>query len=127
MVDGDPHLLTRAIENLLDNALRHTPGGGVIRITCHDGDTTITFSVADTGPGIPPDDLPRIFSPLFRADTSRSRSTGGAGLGLVITQRILRAHGGVISASNRLTGGAIFSVHLPAALAVETSARPTER
>jgi signal transduction histidine kinase len=112
---GDSHLLTRAVENLLDNALRHTPEGGQIRVRWHRQDAMLVFAVEDTGPGIGAQDLPHIFTPMYRGDASRSRETGGAGLGLAIAQRILRAHGGNLTAANRPEGGAKFTGTLPAA------------
>lgn len=112
-VDGDTHLLTRAVENLLDNALRHTPSGGRVDVKCHAEPSQVIFSVSDTGPGIPNPDLPRLFVPLYRGETSRNRRTGGAGLGLTIAQRILQSHGGDLTARNRPTGGAIFTGSLP--------------
>jgi signal transduction histidine kinase len=69
----------------------------------------VTFAVADTGPGLDPRDLPRLFSPLYRGEDSRSRETGGAGLGLTIARRILQAHGGDLTAANRPGGGAEFT------------------
>ncbi|HEY8491957.1 MAG TPA: HAMP domain-containing sensor histidine kinase [Dehalococcoidia bacterium] len=113
MVDGDAHLLGRAAENLLDNALRFTPGGGSVQVECRAEPDRVTFSVADTGPGIPARDLPNLFTPLYRGETSRNRRTGGAGLGLAIARRILRAHGGDLTARNRGTGGAVFTGWLP--------------
>lgn len=114
-LSGDQHLLDRAVQNLLDNALRHTLEGGTVTLRwCQDGNT-VTFSVEDTGPGIAAPDLPYIFTPLYRAEASRNRQTGGAGLGLTIARRILRAHGGDLSAANAPGGGAIFSAVLPAA------------
>ncbi len=114
VVEIDPHLIERAVENLLDNALRHTPVGGTISISCaRDGDM-VAFAVADDGPGIAPEDLPQIFAPLYRAESSRNRRTGGAGLGLTIARRILRAHGGDLSAANG-ERGAIFRGTLPVA------------
>lgn len=113
VVDGDSHLLTRAAENLLDNALRHTPSGGSVRVTCHAGPDTVGFSVSDTGPGIPAHDLPHLFQPLYRGETSRSRRTGGAGLGLTIARRVVLAHGGDLTARNGDGGGAIFTATLP--------------
>jgi signal transduction histidine kinase len=110
---GDAHLLTRAIENLLDNALRYTPGGGTISVTCADGPDAVTFSIADTGPGIPVHDLPHLFTPLYRGESSRNRRTGGAGLGLAIARRIVRAHGGDLVARNGDDGGALFVATLP--------------
>jgi signal transduction histidine kinase len=111
--EGDPHLLTRAVENLLDNALRFTPAGGTVRVTCHTTPGRVTFSIADTGPGIPPHDLPHLFTPLYRGETSRNRRTGGAGLGLTIARRILLAHGGDLSAASQRAGGAVFTGTLP--------------
>ena len=109
LVQGDEHLLGRAVENLLDNAMRYTPPRGRVEVRwCSDGDRA-TFTVADTGPGIAPHDLPHLFEPMYRADPSRSRQTGGTGLGLAIARRILRAHGGDLVAANRTAGGAEFS------------------
>jgi signal transduction histidine kinase len=118
---GDRHLLGRAVENLLDNALRHTPAGGEIRLRWVRAGETLVFSVEDTGPGIAEQDLPHIFTPLYRAETSRNRQTGGAGLGLTIARRIVRSHGGDLTAANAPGGGAVFT----ATLVVEERARPT--
>lgn len=108
-VEGDPHLLARAVENLLDNALRHTPAGGRIEVRWRPSADHTVFTVADTGPGIAPDDLPHLFTPLYRGETSRNRRTGGAGLGLTIARRILLAHGGDLAAANARGGGALFT------------------
>lgn len=112
-VSGDSHLLTRAVQNLLDNALRHTPSGGLVRVEIHQADGRAVFAVHDTGPGIPEHDLPHIFAPLYRGESSRNRRTGGAGLGLTIARRILLAHGGDLSAGNHPDGGAVFIGTLP--------------
>jgi signal transduction histidine kinase len=72
------------------------------------------FTVADDGPGIAAHDLPHLFTPLYRGETSRNSQTGGTGLGLAIARRILRAHGGELTAANRPTGGALFTATLPA-------------
>ena len=111
---GDRHLLTRALENLLDNALRHTPMGGEIRVSWGAEGRLFVVRVADTGPGIAAHDLPHLFTPLYRGESSRNRQTGGAGLGLAIARRILQAHGGDLTAANRATGGAVFTATLPA-------------
>jgi signal transduction histidine kinase len=110
---GDVHLLTRAVANLLDNALRYTPDGGNIQVRWRCAGTSLVFTVADTGPGIAADDLPHLFTPLYRGETSRNRQTGGAGLGLTIARRILQAHGGDLTAANRSGGGAVFTGTLP--------------
>jgi signal transduction histidine kinase len=122
---GDRHLLARAVENLLDNALRHTPPGGRITVGLTRRDAMLVFTVADTGPGIAADDLPRLFTPLFRGEASRNRQTGGAGLGLAISRRILRAHSGDLTAANRAEGGAIFTGTLPALRRVAAAADRT--
>jgi signal transduction histidine kinase len=101
-------MLTRAVENVLDNALRHTPAGGSITLQTGKRSGQAWFSIADTGPGIAPADLPHIFTPLYRSETSRNRRTGGAGLGLAIARTMLRAHGGDLTARNSDEGGAVF-------------------
>ena len=113
MVHGDAHLLSRAVENLLDNALRYTPSGGSVRVACHPAPNGIAFSVADSGSGIPARDLPHLFTPLYRGESSRNRRSGGAGLGLTIARRILLAHGGDLVAGNSPSGGAVFTATLP--------------
>jgi signal transduction histidine kinase len=114
-VRGDAHLLARAVGNLLDNAVRYTPEGGQIQLRWRARDDSVAFEVADSGPGIAPDDLPHLFEPLYRADTSRNTQTGGVGLGLTIAQRIIRAHRGTLSVANRPSGGAVFTGTLPIA------------
>lgn len=108
-VNADWSLLARALGNLLDNALRYTPDGGTIKISWYKDNDQVRFAVLDSGPGIAPGDLPNLFTPLFRAETSRNRETGGAGLGLTIARRILQAHGGDLTAGNRAEGGAEFT------------------
>jgi len=109
----DRRLFTRALENLLDNAIRYTPQGGYIAVNWTETLERFEFTVADTGPGIGPQDLPHVFEPLHRAEISRNRQTGGAGLGLTIARQIVRVHGGDLFANNRETGGAVFVGFLP--------------
>lgn len=124
---GDPHLLARAAENLIDNAIRYTPEDGAVRVQWRAADAKIIFSVADTGPGIAAHELTHLFKPMYRGESSRNRQTGGAGIGLAIAQRILTAHGGSLTAANLPEGGAIFAGTLPAARqAVVASATETE-
>ncbi len=106
-INADRLMLSRVLDNLLDNAIRHTPSGGTV--TLGFGDTS--FWVHDSGPGIPAEDLPYIFNPLFRGDKARGTRTGGAGLGLAIAQRLIQAHGGTITAAN--DHGTRFTVTLP--------------
>jgi signal transduction histidine kinase len=109
IIEADLHLLTRVFENLLDNALRYTPIGSSIHIDWRSEDDHLIFSITDMGQGIAPADLPHLFTPLYRGEPSRSRRTGGAGLGLAIAQRILRAHGGDLTATNAAHAGAVFT------------------
>ncbi|MDQ2714228.1 MAG: HAMP domain-containing histidine kinase [Chloroflexota bacterium] len=104
----DRRLLTRALENLLDNAIRYTPQGGSIAITWIRKPERFEFTIADTGSGIAPQDLPYVFQPLHRGETSRNRQTGGAGLGLTIARQIFQAHGGDLTVTNKHSGGAAF-------------------
>jgi signal transduction histidine kinase len=113
VIAADTHLLTRAIENVLDNALRHTPDGGVVRLAWQDEGASVAITITDTGPGFPEQDLPHVFEPLYRGDASRNRQTGGAGLGLAIARRIIVAHGGTITADNMESGGARITIALP--------------
>jgi signal transduction histidine kinase len=109
---GDGALVGRAVRNLLDNALRHTLAGGVVRVCWEREGSLLRFAVADSGSGIAPDHLPHLFDPMYRAEASRNRHTGGAGLGLTIARRIMRAHGGDLTAANRAGGGAVFEASL---------------
>lgn len=112
-VSAAPHLLARAVGNVLENALRYTPPGGKVMVSLSADGPDLVFTVADTGPGIASRDLPRIFDPLYRGEASRSRQTGGAGLGLAIARRALQAHGGKLTATNGEMGGALFTGRLP--------------
>ncbi|PIE67237.1 MAG: two-component sensor histidine kinase [Deltaproteobacteria bacterium] len=114
MVEGDRKLLQRVIANLLDNAIKYTPTPGTIDISAIDGkskDSTVNVSIKDTGVGIHPDNLPRIFDRFFRCD--QSRSTEGAGLGLSLARSVARSHGGDILADSRLGKGSVFTLRLP--------------
>lgn len=109
VVTVDYHLLERAITNLLDNAIRHSPPDGRIFIRWYKEKGKVTLSVRDTGPGFSPTDLKHVFEPLYRGDESRNRGTGGAGLGLTIAKRIFKAHSGDLVAENDASGGAVLT------------------
>lgn len=112
-VVGDRLMLRRAIGNLVSNAFRHTPRGGRITVSLDVAGGVATTCVANTGPEIPPEHLPRLFDRFFRVDPSRARDSEGAGLGLAITRSIMRAHGG--NASVRCEAGlTIFELSMPA-------------
>jgi signal transduction histidine kinase len=102
--------LTRVLQNLLSNAVRHTPADGSVRLTAARANGRLALAVEDSGEGIRPEDLPRVFEPFFRADPARSGV--GAGLGLALAKRIVDALGGDIRAENR-PAGARFAVELP--------------
>ena len=110
VVHGDPDRLEQALQNLVANALRHTPNGGSIALTAaaDGGDSTIT--VRDSGSGISDEHLPRIFERFYKADASR-QAAGGSGLGLSIVKAIVEMHGGTIAAHN--DRGAVFELRLP--------------
>lgn len=116
-VDGTR--IDQIVGNLLDNALEHTPDGGVITVDVDDGPDLVTIGVGDTGPGIDPDLLPRVFDRLSRADAARGPDDRGRGLGLAIAQGLARAHGGDLTAENVPGAGARF------ALILRRSASPT--
>ena len=114
-INGDMHLLERSINNLLDNAVRHTPSFGEIVVQCYKEGDKVKFTIRDTGPGFSSEELQRVFEPLYRGEESRNRSTGGSGLGLTISQSIVRRHGGELFAGNHSEGGALLTGWIPAA------------
>jgi signal transduction histidine kinase len=137
-IDADPQRMAQVLANLVANALRYTPEGGSIvlsaiqgvaedrRQTIDDGNglqpivdrpSSVVFRVCDTGQGIAPEDLPHVFDRFYRADRSRTRGSGGAGLGLAITRQIVVAHGGLIWAESELGHGTTISIALPVASA----------
>ena len=105
--------MTRVLQNLLMNAVRHAPKDGAVRVSARRNGQFLEVSVEDSGEGIAPQDLDRVFEPFYRADPARSGP--GAGLGLALAKRIVEALGGRISAENALTHGARFAVVLPLA------------
>jgi len=110
LVRFDFSLMQHALGNLLLNAATHTPGGTSVAVKAGLADGNLLLSVADRGPGIPNDSLPRIFDKFFRAP---SAPVGGSGLGLTIVKGFVEAHGGRVSADNRPGGGAVFTISLP--------------
>jgi two-component system OmpR family sensor kinase/two-component system sensor histidine kinase BaeS len=109
-----PEKVSRVLTNLINNAVRHTRTGGAVTVEARrepDSDRVVV-DVCDTGEGIPPDDLPHIFERFYRGEKSRSRSTGGAGLGLAITKGIVEAHGGQLWVQSEVGKGSTFSFTL---------------
>jgi signal transduction histidine kinase len=105
--------IARVVSNLLENAVRHAPDGTTVSVRVDRHGDLAQVSIEDRGPGIDPGDLERIFARFYRGEKSRSRSHGGAGLGLAIAQGIVEAHGGTIRAENRPGGGARFVFTIP--------------
>lgn len=116
LIKGELAKIQRVIYNLVQNAIRHTPAGGSILLATRLAPEGVQVEVADTGEGITPEDLPHIFDQFFRGEKSRSRETGGAGLGLAIAKRIIEAHRGRIWVESRVGQGTRFSFVLPIAL-----------
>jgi signal transduction histidine kinase len=112
-IDADPQRIGQVLRNLLVNALLHTPTEGRIQVRTNQHNGNALVSVKDTGPGIPAGDLGHIFDRFYRVDKSRSRSTGGVGLGLTITKRLIEAHHGTIAVFSPEGHGAEFVVTLP--------------
>jgi two-component system, OmpR family, sensor histidine kinase BaeS len=113
-VHVDPDRLGQVLANLLDNALRHTPAGGLVRLRAEAGRGGVVLNVVDTGEGILPEHLPHVFERFYRADASRDRRRGGSGIGLAIARALVEAQGGRIEAASPGLGqGASFTVTLP--------------
>jgi signal transduction histidine kinase len=118
---GDADRLRQVIGNLVSNALRYTPAGGTIALRAHPiGKQSkvgwVRIAVSDTGPGIPPEDLPHVFDRFYRGDPARGRTSGGSGLGLAIARALIEAHGGTIEVESGLGHGTTFTVELAWAL-----------
>jgi two-component system phosphate regulon sensor histidine kinase PhoR len=114
-VIGDADRLKQLFLNLMDNAIKYTSSGGAVTLSfAREGDW-VRVAVADTGVGIPAQDLPRIFDRFYRVDKARSREKGGTGLGLAICRWIADAHGGRIEAQSEVGKGSTFTVWLPTA------------
>ena len=114
LISVDPQRIKQVVGNLVSNALRYTPDGSSVLLSIAKNTDDVVLSVCDDGPGVPPEDLDKIFTRFWRAEKSRSRASGGAGLGLAIAQQLVEAQGGQIHAENRSTGGLIISIQFPA-------------
>ena len=114
VIDFDETRIRQIISNLVENALTHTPNNGRIEVEISGGDDGIKILVSDSGIGISEADQPRVFDQFYRADQSRNRATGGAGLGLTIVKRLVDAHGGSISVSSEYGEGTTFKILIPA-------------
>ena len=115
-VNADRTRIGQVIANLVENGLTHTPKGGSVTVSVEQSTAgAVQLAVKDTGRGIPADMLPRVFDQFYRVDKSRSRSTGGAGIGLTIVRKLVEAHGGTVRVESKPGEGAKFVVTLPVA------------
>jgi signal transduction histidine kinase len=113
----DPERIRQALNNLLTNALQHTPNGGRINVTAEEQEGNFCISVQDSGAGISKEDLPRVFDRFYRSDPARSRDSGGSGLGLAIVEAVITEHSGKVTAiSPGSELGSIFTIYLPVGL-----------
>jgi signal transduction histidine kinase len=114
VVDMDEDRIRIALRNLLENAVKYSlPDSRAVELAVVPSDASVAIRVSDDGPGIPEGDMAQLFEPFFRVDRSRSRKTGGYGLGLSITKRVMDAHGGSVAVENRSPRGARFTLTLP--------------
>jgi signal transduction histidine kinase len=112
-VNMDTQAVGRVLNNLIGNALRHTPDQGRVSVWVHRTGKGIEVTVSDTGEGIREEDLPHVFESFYRGDKSRNRDTGGAGLGLAIARGIVQAHGGEIRVESKPGRGTLFTFNIP--------------
>ncbi|NSL50501.1 sensor histidine kinase [Calidifontibacillus erzurumensis] len=111
-VSVDAVRFSQVISNLLDNALKHSPANTTVTVEVKQNKTGTTITISDEGEGIPEEDLPNIWDRLYRVEKSRSRSTGGSGIGLAIVKKIVESHGGEISIKSIVNKGTTFTIHL---------------
>jgi signal transduction histidine kinase len=109
----DYHRISQVLRNLVDNALSHTGKGGCVMVEASRAGDWVQVSVSDTGEGIEPEDLPYVFDRFYRVDKSRTRATGGSGLGLTISKGLVEAHGGKMHVESRRGVGSRFYFTLP--------------
>ncbi|MBK9122668.1 MAG: HAMP domain-containing protein [Chloroflexi bacterium] len=114
----DPDRIKQVLTNLLSNAVEHTPAGGTITVELVSSASETTVSVSDNGSGIAPQHLPNVFERFYRADPSRTRATGGTGIGLSIVRQLVEAHGGKVSVTSSIGAGSRFEFTLPNPVAV---------
>jgi signal transduction histidine kinase len=112
-VRADPVRVRQALSNLIDNALRHTPAGGEVKVEVREDGDALLIEVGDTGPGFRRDLLHKAFEPFVRDEAARSRAEGGAGLGLAIVRAVVEAHGGSVELSNQPGSGASVLLRFP--------------
>jgi len=113
VVEADQALLQQALHNLLENAIKYTDNNGKIEVELTSNEDQVTLSISDTGVGIAPVDIPRLFDHFYRGGGDRSQDDQGSGLGLTIVKSIVERHGGKVSVDSRLGEGSTFTITLP--------------
>jgi len=113
VIIADEEAVRQILDNLIDNAVKYTSEGGWVRVACANSSQCVSIEVADSGIGIPRDELSRIFERFYRVDKARSRELGGTGLGLSIVKHLLQSIGGTVSVASRVGEGTQFTVQLP--------------
>tara|TARA_B110000503_G_scaffold33303_1_gene54099 strand:- start:8614 stop:9972 length:1359 start_codon:yes stop_codon:yes gene_type:complete len=113
LLTGQPELVSRAVENILRNAIRYTSDDGRVFLQVEKHKDSVVIRIEDEGDGVPEDSLKRLFEPFYRVETSRNQQSGGYGVGMAIAEQAIRAQGGTIEASNRSTGGLRVDISLP--------------
>ena len=125
LVAGDATRLQQVLRNLVGNAVQHTPAGTAVHVAISTSAGGVQIDVADNGPGVAPQDLPRIFERFWRAEASRSRAYGGSGLGLAIVEAIIHAHQGQVTVESTVGAGTTVTVRLKALGAGSTASDAT--
>jgi signal transduction histidine kinase len=115
LVRADPWRIKQAVLNLLDNAIKYAPAGSDVEVACVSVPGAVELTIADRGPGVPPDELPHVFERLFRGKQARTEGIGGSGLGLSIARRIVEKHGGTLALASEPGHGTVATMHLPIA------------
>jgi heavy metal sensor kinase len=113
VIEGESERLRQIFINLVDNAIKFTPSGGNVEVAIATTNTAVVVTIRDTGEGIPPEHLPRVFERFYRVDKARSREMGGSGLGLSIARGIVEAHGGTVLVESTVGFGSTFTVNIP--------------
>lgn len=113
LVNVDPDRMTQVLVNIIDNSLRYTPEGGMIRMSAQELRGKISLEIEDTGPGIPAEEIDHLFERFYRGDKSRQREAGGSGLGLAIAKSLVESQNGQITVESLPGQGAKFVITLP--------------
>jgi two-component system sensor histidine kinase ResE len=114
VISGDPDKLKQVLQNILGNAVKYSPNGGIVQVWFESTDNRVSIHIKDQGIGIPKDQLPFIWDKFYRVDSTTTSSIEGTGLGLAITKHIVELHGGTVGAASELGEGSTFTVTLPA-------------